>query len=413
MNQRLPTLAKCVEVLEQFLPEAIDLRKKLHSSARVGGQEECAAQFLAELLGQGDAPSIADGRILRFGPAAGRSVALRAELDALPIVEATDVSWAATNGAMHACGHDVHLAALVAVIRTLVFLGTPVPVVAVLQPREETYPCGAPDIIGSKEWRANDVAAVVAAHIQPALAHGSVSAPPGPVNASSDEFFIRVQGAGGHAAYPHTLRDPVVAAAAIVSMLQQLISRRSDPMDHAVISVGSIHGGSAANVIPEFVDLRGTLRTFSETQRANLITELETVATHVALAHGCAAEFSIVSGEPVLTNEESLSKRLAPKLRELHFNDSEVLRSCGADDFAYYGEAAPAVMVFVGTGDTGSNSPGLHQANFLPGDESIGDIARVLLAGFLAAAEQILESGQNSTALATTRGGRYGGQGIQ
>lgn len=382
-------LSRYLEVLPRFIPDAVDLRHRVHSNPRVGGEEEPTAQLIAELLGAGDAPSIADGRIIRFGSEAGPAVGLRTELDALPIVENTGIPWASQNGAMHACGHDVHMAGLVAAVRTLLEVGIPVPLVAVLQPREETYPCGAPDMLASPQWQESGIAAVVGAHLQPRLPQGAISAPPGVVNAASDEFRITVRGRGGHAAYPHTLIDPVVVTAQIVTALQQLISRRKDPMLPATLSVGSIHGGSAANVVPDAVELRGTIRTFGPAHREALAEQMRKLVSGVAEGHGCHAEVVITLGEPVLENDTGLATRLSGLVRRLGFDDSATLRSCGADDFAYYCEAVPSMMIFVGTGGVVPGEPGLHDARFLPPDEAVEDIAKVLLAGYVAAAESL------------------------
>nr|WP_281367416.1 M20 family metallopeptidase [Nocardioides kongjuensis] len=371
------------------LGDAQALRRELHRTPRTGGDEEPVARLLATRLGRAEAPSIAGGRILRFGPADGPAVALRAELDALPIDEETGVRWASRNGAMHACGHDVHMAALALAVGCLRKTMPDVPVVALLQPREETYPCGAPDLLGSDEWAGANIGAVVGGHLQPRLPAGVVSAAPGAVNAASDEFELTVHGVGGHAAYPHTVEDPVVAAAAIVGAMQHIVSRRTDPMQPAVVSIGSVRGGQAANIIPNDVRILGTVRTFDSAQREDVKSHLEAIGRNVAAGYGCTTTLRIVSGEPVLTNSPDIVHRLRPNIREQGMSLGEDLRSCGADDFAYYSDAVASVMVFVGTGDGTSSSPGLHSPRFLPPESAVEDVARVLLAGFSAANDHL------------------------
>ncbi|MQA05726.1 MAG: amidohydrolase [Streptosporangiales bacterium] len=371
--------------VEARLPAAVELRRELHAAPRLGGAEEPVAARLAELIGQPDAESVDGGRLLRIGDTAGPAIAVRAELDALPITEQTGVPWACTTGAMHACGHDVHLAALTAVAQAARDGDLPVPMLATLQPREETYPCGAVDVLASPAWAAHDVAAVVGVHLQPQLPAGQVSLVPGPVNAAADEFTVTVTGAGAHAAYPHLGRDPVVAMAAVVTALQHLVSRRTDPMDAAVLTIGRINGGQAANVIPSAVQIGGTLRSFDVEHRAAMVAAIESTAALVARAHDCVAVTEVSAGEPVLHNDPGLVEQIAPRLADAGFTHGRALRSCGADDFSYYCERHSAVMVFVGVGDAAADSPGLHHPSFLPPDGSVADVARAMVAGYLGA----------------------------
>lgn len=384
--------------LETILPSAVELRHVIHRDPRVGGKEDEIAELLAQRLGMPQQPSIADGRILRFGPRGGQAVALRAELDALPITEATGVPWASTNGAMHACGHDVHMAALYAAVWSIRTTMPDVPVVALLQPREETYPCGAVDMLAAEEWRTAEIGAVIGAHLQPRIAYGTTSAASGPVNAASDEFEIVISGVGGHAAYPHTVEDSVLAAAAVITALQQIVSRRTDPMQPAVVSIGLIQGGQSANVIPNDVRILGTIRTFDSGHRVQVERDVESISQNVAAGYGCTASFTITRGEPVLTNDPAIVEVMRPLLEGHRLTVGQDLRSCGADDFAYYSDVLPSVMAFVGTGDGSPTSPGLHSPKFLPPDEAIEDVARVLLAGFVAAEHVLSQRSSGSLA---------------
>lgn len=386
---QIPTIHELRARLQRHLPAAVELRREIHADPRVGGTEAETAERLAALLGMPGEPSVADGRILRFGPQHGPAVALRAELDALPITEETGVSWAAVNGAMHACGHDVHMAALYAAIHTLRDTAPELPVVALLQPREEVYPCGAVDLLAAPQWPEANIGAVIGAHTQPRLAAGSISAAEGPVNASADEFEIRITGQGGHAAYPHLVNDPVVAASAVVGALQQIVSRSADPMTPAVVSIGSVHGGSSANVIPDDVVLRGTVRSFSSQQRQKILTQLVDIAQSVSAGYSCSSKVSISDGEPVLDNDRDLIHGTKQMLGELGYDLDTELRSCGADDFAYYCEVVPSAMLFVGVGTGAPGEPGLHHAKFLPSDDAVGHVAEALLAGFLSAQQHL------------------------
>ncbi len=261
-SPNVPDLGELLQLLERQLPAAVALRHELHAHPQIGGTEYETAALVAEAMDAADAPMIAEGRVIRIGAADGPAIAIRVELDALPGVETSAVPWASRNGAVHMCGHDVHMAALTAVVATLREAGPPVPLVAVLQPREELSPGGAVDMLASAVLTHHDLRAVLAVHVQPRLPAGSFSASPGTVNASSDEFTITVTGKPGHGAYPHVARDAIAAAAQVITALQYLVARNTDPMQPTVITVGSIHGGQAPNVIPETVTMSGTLRVF-------------------------------------------------------------------------------------------------------------------------------------------------------
>ena len=366
------------------LPGAVALRHRLHADPRVSGDEADTAAEVVRALDAGPGHAVAGtGRIVRIG-GDGPPVALRAELDALPIVERTGVPWASTRAAMHACGHDVHLAALVAVGRAASRIGVDVPILAVLQPREESAPSGADDIVRSGVL--TGVRAIVAAHLQPRLPDGVVAVTPGPVNAATDEFEVTVTGAGGHAGYPHVARDPVLALCQTVVSLQQVASRRFDPVLGAVCSIGQISGGSAVNVVPETASARGTVRVMRDEDRAVAAALIEEIVAHTAAAYGCSGQVRFDPGEPVLVNDPALAAGAAARLTAAGVTTDATFRSYGADDFSHYCGVTRGLMLFVGTAPPdGSAAPGLHHERFLPPDRMIGRIAEALLAGYLAA----------------------------
>jgi amidohydrolase len=371
--------------LSEELPAAVALRRALHAEPELSGHEQRTAARVAAALGQPGAADVSGGRLIKIGNGDAPVIAVRAELDALPIVEDTGVTWAARNGAAHACGHDVHLAALVALARALQRFPGPLPLLAVLQPREETYPCGAKDLVGSAAFTRHDVLAVIGVHLQPRLARGVVTAGAGPVNAAADEFRIAIHGYGGHAAYPQATRDPIVAVAHVIVVLQHLISRRTDPLHAAVLTVGTVHAGEAANVIPATAAMTGTLRTFEHADRQQLQTAIEATARATATAYECTAEVSFIEGEPVLRNDAQLAAVTEPELRAAGLLVAEPLRSCGADDFSYYCSRYPSLMMFVGVGPGSADAPGLHHPSFLPPDDAVADVATSMLAGYLGA----------------------------
>lgn len=377
--------------LDKYAGEAAALRRAIHAEPRLGGEEDHTTEQIIAALGLPAVRLETGGAIIRVGDPEGPAVGLRAELDALPVVEQSAVPWRSRNDAMHACGHDVHMAASYAVARALEDAGAPLPLVLVLQPREETYPSGAKDVTLSEEFARHDLRAFVGAHVQPRLSQCSFSAVPGPVNAAADEFTIEVKGRPGHAAYPHLTADPVVASADLIGTLQHLVSRQVDPTNPTVLTVGSITGGNSPNVVPSTVRMTGILRTFDEHDRVTLHRSIRETAESLADVHGCDAEVEISLGAPVLHNDPGLARVAESWIEQVGLSAAAPLRSCGADDFSFYCPVVPSLMVFVGVGSGGPKEPGLHHPDFLPGEETVAEVARVLLAAYLGGCSTVEE----------------------
>lgn len=393
--------------LEAELDGAVALRHALHRDPRLSGDEADSRDLVLEALGELAVPELVagTGAMLRLGPgpdAGTPAVAVRAELDALPVVERTGLPYSATGGVAHVCGHDVHVAALVAVVRALARAGAdrvPAPLLAVFQPREEKAPSGAADVAADPRFTAHDVGAMLGVHVQPELPRGTVSVRGGPVNASADEIEIEVHGRGGHGGYPHRTRDPVLALAQVVAGVHHIVSRRVDPMTAGVITLGQLEAGSAPNVVPETATARGTVRAL-DASRDELLAALREVVESTARAYGCSATLTVVPNEPAVVNDEALARTIARALGSRRASDGEVgpgvdglvldttFRSCGADDFSHYGEALPSLMLFVGAAAAGTapgDGPGLHHPEFSPDDAMVGEVARALLAAVTAA----------------------------
>ena len=374
------------------LPAAVDLRHRLHADPRPSGAEQDTTDAVVAALELGEGRRVADtGRLVRVLDGPGPAVALRAELDGLAVVEATGVPWTSTAGVMHACGHDAHLAGLVAVARAVARVGGPAPLVALLQPREEGAPSGAADVVGTGVLPEERVGAVIAAHVQPQLPPGVVNATPGPVNAATDEFTITVTGHGGHGSYPHTTADPVLALCAVVVNLQHLVSRRVDPTVGAVVGVGQVAAGSAFNVVPDTATARGGLRVMRPEDRELLLQALTEVVESTARAYGCTGVVEATNNMPVLANDPELARATLPWLARSGVPVDDTWRSFGADDFSHFCAGHRALMLFLGVdgGPPGADGrrPGLHSARFLPGDDVVASVAGALLAGYLAAAQ--------------------------
>jgi amidohydrolase len=326
------------------------------------------------------------GLMARVGPP-GEAVAVRAELDALPIEEETGAPFAATGGSMHACGHDVHMAALVAVFRAAGRIegSLPKPLLALFQPSEEAYPAGA-DLMVREAVLVGKTDAIVAAHVHPEVPWGTLSVEAGPVNASSDNLRITVEGSGGHGAYPHRARDPILALSHVVVALQSLVSRRLDPMHAAVFSVGWVRAGTAENVIPDVAQAGGTLRVLDPEDREPLREMALRIVETTARAHDCTASVKVTQGEPATVNDEALARAARSLLPEAGFEPAPAMRSCGSDDFGFYSKTSPTLMTFVGIKDApGTPNVPLHHPRFLPSDEAVGAVARAQAIAYAAA----------------------------
>ncbi len=393
--------------LEAELAAAVELRHALHREPRVSGDEADSRDAVAGALGSVLEPVADTGGMLRLG-GPGPAVAVRAELDALPVVEQTGLPFAAVptlaQPAAHVCGHDVHVAALVALARAVAAAGPellPAPLLAVFQPREEKAPSGAADVVGSPTFRAHTPGAVLGVHVQPELPRGVVSARDGAVNASSDEIEIVVRGRAGHGGYPHRTRDPVLALAQVVVSIQQVVSRRVNPLEAGVVTIGQLTAGSAPNVVPAEATARGTVRAL-DADRDEILDAVHEIVEHTAAAHGCTGEVRVVPNEPAVVNDDRLASAVAAALGERGGHATGLaldttFRSCGADDFSHYtaGEDAapvPAMMLFVGTADPDAvlgSAAGLHHPAFSPDDAMVGEVARALLAAVVAAGHQL------------------------
>jgi amidohydrolase len=381
-------LGRLLRELEPELEHAVALRARLHAHPELAHEETWTAQTIdAELPRPGERVA-GTGRALRVGEQGAPAVAVRAELDGVPVRERSGSPFSADGEAMHACGHDVHMAALVALACAAERLQAelPAPLLALFQPSEEAYPSGAQQL-AEGELASAPLRAVVAAHVHPELPWRSAALDAGVVNASCDAFEIELRGEATHGAYPHHGRDPVLAIAEVVLALHARAGRALDPLHPASLSVGVLEGGSAENVIPAAARARGALRAHRSEERTALRALVEQVAEGVASAHGCSAHVRIVPGEPPLHNDASLASRAQPLLARAGFARAPMWRSCGSDDFSFFGALAPLAMAFVGLdGAEGFTRRPLHHPELLVPDEAVAAVARAQAALYVAAA---------------------------
>jgi amidohydrolase len=383
------TLGRILAAIERELPRAVELRHRLHAHPELAHAEHETSAAVAAALPVACERVAGTGLIARVGPSDGAAVAVRAELDGLPIAERTGAPFSAdpTAEAMHACGHDVHMAALTVLARAAHALGEelPAPLLAVLQPSEEAYPSGAQQLLES--LRPLAPAAIVAVHVHPELPWGALALDPGAVNASCDHFAIEVAGEPAHGAYPHRGRDPVLALAAIVLALHAQLGRRIDPVHPATLTVSVLEGGSAENVIPARAHARGALRAHRPEDRLALRRMVEEVVAGVASAHGCRGAVELTPGEPALVNDSEIVARARELLPGAGLSLAPPWRSAGSDDFAFFSAlGVPLAMGFLGLhGAPGFDPRPLHHPELLVPDEAVGALARSLAVLYLAA----------------------------
>jgi amidohydrolase len=373
--------------LAEFTDEMIALRRQLHRRPELAMQEhETAGLIAARLRGEGIEVREGVGGTgvvgLVRGKRRGKCIGLRADMDALPIQEETGLLYASeVPGVMHACGHDCHVAMVwaagVALHRQRERLrGT---VKLIFQPAEETV-SGAAGMIADGVLDNPEVDAAIAVHVWTSPV-GTISLRYGEHLAAADGFRIVVRGRGGHGAMPHAAADPVLAAANVVVALQQIVSRRVDPVRPAVVSVCRINGGSAFNIIPGEVTLHGTARTFGGETQDLVEAELKRVARDAAKAYGCTAKVKYTRSSPALVHNEALTRLAEETCREMLGKESVRLEPdpcMGSEDFAFFAERVPATQLAVGVGTPGGPPPMFHSAQFAPDERGLEVGARTM-----------------------------------
>jgi amidohydrolase len=334
-------------------------RRHLHEHPELGFQEHETAKFVAERLrahGLQVQTGIAETGVVGTlrGDKPGKTVLLRADMDALPIDEENDVPYRSTvRNVMHACGHDGHTAILLAAARVLSerranLAGT---VKFLFQPCEERPPGGAKPMIEAGVLESPRVDAVFGLHLAQEMPAGTISARSGPIMAAADMFRLEIHGKGGHAAYPHECVDAALVAAQVMVALHAIVSREVKPIEPAVITIGQITAGSAPNVIPDTALLRGTVRTFDKDLRQRLARRVEEVATGVAKAMRADCTCTYEWGYPAVINEPGMTDLVLDVAKGLVGADKVTSRepSMGGEDFAYFLEQRPGCFFNVGT----------------------------------------------------------------
>ena len=368
-------------LVEKHLQAIIDVRRYVHRNPELSFQEANTAQFIRSVLAGYGIRTLPLGRHHSFiavveGKSAGRTIGIRAELDAMPILEETTVEYASIKqGMMHACGHDLHIATVIGAGIVLHELrdfwnGR---VLLVFESGEEQLPGGAMEILDSDEFNSMCPEVMFGLHVLPELEAGKVGFCSGRYMASGDEVYLTVKGRGGHAALPHTLVDPVVIAANIILNLQTIVSRSASALVPTVLSFGKVEANGATNIIPNEVRIEGTFRTMDEGWRTKAHSLIEENAKGIAMSMGGDCLVEIRKGYPSVYNDPEItenSKRIASELLGAE-NVIALEPRMTTDDFAYFSQKIPSVFFRVGVGFSNLDKMQLHSGRLVINEESI------------------------------------------
>ncbi len=376
LQEQIKNLAK------QLTPEFIAVRHHLHAHPELSYQEFETSAFIQQQLSALGIPFEVKATTGVIGLIKGKNpdkrvVALRADMDALPITEENDVPYKSKNaGVMHACGHDVHTTCLLGAAKILSTLQTEWEgtVKLIFQPGEEKNPGGASILIKEGVLQNPAPENIFALHVHPGLEVGKLSFRGGMVMASADEIYITISAKGGHAAAPQHSADPILIAAHLIVSLQQIVSRNNDPFNPSVLSITSFQGGHTTNVIPSEVKLMGTFRAMNEIWRFKAHELITRLATELVHSMGGEIDLKIDIGYPFVLNDENLSTA-ARKKGEAYLGTHQVEETelrMGAEDFAYYSQQIPACFFRLGAGNKAKGiSIGVHTPTFNIDEQAI------------------------------------------
>lgn len=372
-------IKKIKQLAQENYEEVLSIRRHIHKHPELSFQEYKTSEFIQSKLDEYNVEYksgyVKTGivALIKGKNPDSKTIALRADMDALPILEENEVEYKSQNdGVMHACGHDVHSSSLLGVAKILSelkeeFEGT---IKLIFQPGEEKLPGGASLMIKEGVLENPSPSAIIGQHVFPDLPYGKVGFRSGMYMASCDELYVTVKGKGGHAALPHKFTDTVLISCQIINSLQQIVSRKAKPDIPSVLSFGKINTkGGATNIIPDEVKIEGTFRTMNEEWREEAHNLMINMAQDIAKSMGGTCEFEVRKGYPFLKNDENTTE-FAKSMAELYLGKENVidldLRMTG-EDFSYYTQQSPGCFYRLGTG----KSSGLHSSTFNVNEKSL------------------------------------------
>jgi len=365
-------LEEIVKLSEELEEKVVKFRRDFHAHPELSWKEERTSKVIEQVLKELGFKNVRRGFDGTgsgvIGDIAGRKevpmIALRADIDALPIEEEADVPWKSTNkGVMHACGHDAHAAILLGVAHMLASLKDKLPckVRLIFQPAEESgVRSGARQLI--EEGALDGVEAIWGLHVWSSLPAGKIGYRSGPTMASADIWEVEIKGKGGHGSRPHEAIDPTIAAASIVLSVQTIISRELDPQETAVLSIGRLESGSAPNVIPEKALIQGNMRTTNSIVRDELPGRIERIAEGIGRALRCEVKMNFIPVYPVTVNDPDMVETLK-KTASAMFGDQSLIEMpivMGSEDFSFYQQKVPGAIFFLGMGDPQKGTDAEH-----------------------------------------------------
>jgi len=370
--------------------ETVQIRRRLHQNPELSGEEHQTLAFIAEYLNALDIPfvSYSNGGICACIGKGKTAVGIRADIDALPISEETGLPYASRNfGVMHACGHDIHTAILLGAAKLFKEMEEELPGMVKLffQPAEETVG-GAEVMVREGCMESPKVEYVLGLHVDPAFPVGTAAFLPGKMNAAVTELSVTVQGKSCHGAHPEQGVDAIAAAAYIVTALQGIDSRMTAPTEPVVVTIGSIKGGSKNNIIAGEVQMEGTIRTLSREMAENVKAQVTRTIEGVAAAWGAEADVVLEDNFPALINDSSTTMAVASEAQKLLGEKNVIFLetpSMGADDFAYFANAAKGCYFSIGTAVEGEPFYSLHSEHYAPSEDCIPVGLVLTLAGAL------------------------------
>ena len=358
---------KLLENLNKHYPHAIDLRNYFHQYPELSGKEfNTQTKIIKELtnLGLTCTKAAQTGVVAELnGKYPGKTIAIRADIDALPIQDDCNREYQSKNlGVCHACGHDAHMAILLGTIHTLVDLKDKLQgnFRFIFQPSEEQFPSGAVKIIN--EGHLNNVDAIIGAHIWQPIPLGTIGISYGNLMAAPDKFKITIHAKGGHGSMPHQTIDPTLIAAQIILALNTIVSRNLDPLELAVVSIGSVHTGNAFNIIPDTAVIEGTVRSFKQSVREIIFKRIEEISNGICLASQANCTLDSLFGHPAVINHPKYAKEIEAVVNQCQSAIKPEIISpvmC-AEDFSYYLNKVPGTFFFIGTGTNTVTYPHHH-----------------------------------------------------